>query len=59
MDPATGTCFGLVYGVKRELGYFGLTELADATMFAGVPAVERDLYWEPKTIGEIKREFGT
>ena len=25
-------------------------------MFGGVPAVERDLYWKPKTLGEIKRE---
>ena len=34
---------------------FDLTELADATVFGGVPAVERDLYWQSKTIGEIRR----
>ena len=39
-----------------ELGYFDLTELAEVTVFGNVPAVERDLYWEPKTLGEIKRE---
>jgi len=55
MDPATGTCFGLVDGLERELGYFDLTELAETTVFGGVPAVERDLYWDPRTLGEIKR----
>ena len=54
MDLETGQCFGLVDGFERELGYFDLTELADTTVFGGVPAVERDLYWQPRTIGEIK-----
>ena len=51
----TGTCFGLVEGFEVELGYFDLTELAESTVFGCVPAVERDLYWEPKTIGETRR----
>ena len=55
LDPETGLCFGLVEGFESEIGYFDLTELAEATVFGGVPAVERDLYWTPKTIGEIKR----
>ena len=55
MDPETGQCFGLVDGLEREIGYFDLTELAETTVFGGVPAVERDLYWQPKTLGEIKR----
>ncbi|MYC36113.1 MAG: DUF2958 domain-containing protein [Chloroflexi bacterium] len=55
MDPATGTCFGLVDGLEKEIGYFDLTELAETAVFGGVPAVERDLYWEPKTLGDIKR----
>ena len=54
MDPETGQCFGLVEGFERELGYFDLTELAETTVFGGVPAVERDLYWQPRTMGEIK-----
>ena len=54
MDPATGTCFGLVDGLEREIGYFDLSELAETTVFGGVPAVERDLYWQPKTLGEIR-----
>ena len=55
-DAETGECFGLVEGFETELGYFALDELAEATVFGGVPAVERDLYWEPKTLGEIRRE---
>ena len=55
MDAETGQCFGLVEGFEKEIGYFDLTELAETTVFGGVPAVERDLYWEPRTLGEIKR----
>ena len=43
-------------GFEVELGYFDLTELAEVTVFGGVPAVERDLYWEPQTLGEIRRQ---
>ena len=53
-DPGTGLCFGLVEGFETELGYFDLSELAEVTVFGSVPAVERDLYWEPMTLGEIK-----
>ena len=52
----TGLCFGLVQGFEEEWGYFDLTELAETTVFSRVPAIERDLYWKPKTIGEIRRE---
>ena len=55
LDAETGQCFGLVEGFEKEIGYFDLTELAETTVLGGVPAVERDLYWEPRTIGEIKR----
>ena len=55
-DPETGLCFGLVAGFETEIGYFDLTELAEATVFGGVPAVERDLHWQPKTLGAIRRE---
>ena len=55
-DPETGTCFGLVEGFEVEIGYFDLTELAESTVLGNVPAVERDLYWEPKTIGDIRRQ---
>ena len=55
-DAETGLCFGLVEGFEVELGYFDLTELAEVTVFGIVPAVERDLYWEPQTLGEIRRQ---
>ena len=54
LDPETGQCFGLVEGFEQEIGYFDLTELAEITVLGGVPAVERDLYWQPRTLGEIK-----
>ena len=54
IDRDTGQCFGLVEGLETELGYFDLTELAETTVLGGVPAVERDLYWQPITLGEIK-----
>lgn len=54
-DRETGLCFGLVQGFEVEVGYFDLTELSEVTVFGGVPAVERDLYWKPRTIGEIRR----
>ena len=56
-DPESGLCFGLVQGFEAEIGYFDLTELAEATVLGSVPAVERDLYWEPKTIREIRRQL--
>ena len=55
-DRETGLCFGLVQGYEEELGYFDLTELSEVTVFGGVPAVERDLHWKPKTLGAIRRE---
>ena len=55
-EAETGLCFGLVEGFETELGYFSLDELAEVTVFGGVPAVERDLYWEPTTLGEIRTE---
>ena len=54
-DAETGQCFGLVDGFDTELGYFDLTELAEAKVFGRLPAVERDLRWKPVTLGEIRR----
>lgn len=47
--------FGYVEGLENEWGDFSLNELAAATVFGGVPAVERDLYWEPCTFAELQR----
>jgi len=44
--------FGLVEGHCKELGYFLLSELETARGPLGLP-IERDLYWEPKTLEEI------
>ena len=58
-EAETGLCFGLVEGFETELGYFSLDELAEATVFGGVPAIERDLHWKPTTLGEIRRRSAT
>lgn len=48
--------FGLVQGFDIELGYFSLSEL-QSVKWLGIPAIERDLGWEPKTIEEIKKQL--
>ena len=48
------TFFGLVEGFETELGYFSLQELESVTVFGGVPAIERDLHWTPRTLGELR-----
>lgn len=45
--------FGLVIGFEIEFGYFSLTELQSAHGSLGLP-VERDLYYEPKTLRELQ-----
>ena len=45
-------CFGLVDGLECELGYFSLREIEEVRGPLGL-AVERDLYFEPKALGEI------
>jgi exonuclease III len=48
--------FGLVEGFEKELGYFSLSELETARGPMGLP-IERDLYWQPKTLEEIAPEM--
>ena len=50
------TFFGLVDGQFKELGYFSLKELEEVRGPLGLP-IERDLYWEPKTLEEIAPEM--
>jgi Protein of unknown function (DUF2958) len=45
--------FGLVSGIAVELGYFSLTALKSIRGKLGLP-VERDLYFEPTRLSEIK-----
>jgi len=50
------TFFGLVDGLDKELGYFSLSELQSTRGPLGL-AIERDLYWRPKTLEEIAPEL--
>ena len=48
--------FGLVEGQFKELGYVNLSELESVNGPMGLP-IERDLYWQPKTLQEIAPEM--
>ena len=48
--------FGLVDGQEKELGYFMLGELEEVRGPMGLP-IERDLYWQAKTLEEIAPEM--
>jgi exonuclease III len=48
--------FGLVEGQDKELGYVSLSELENVHGPMGLP-IERDLYWQPKTLEEIAPEM--
>ena len=50
------TLFGLVDGLEKELGYFRLSEIESVRGPMGLP-IERDLYWQPKTLAEIAPEL--
>ena len=49
--------FGLVSGIEVELGYFSLSELKTVRGAFGLP-VERDLYFEPIRLSEVKTLSG-
>lgn len=53
-DPAEKIAFGLVDGFCIEYGYFSVQELEEVEGPMGLP-VERDLYFKPKKIGDIKK----
>ena len=44
--------FGLVSGLEVELGYFSLSEIQSIHGPLGLP-IERDLFFEPKTLKEL------
>lgn len=44
--------YGLVIGLEIEFGYFSLKELQSVRGPWGLP-IERDLYFEPKTLREL------
>lgn len=45
--------WGYVEGWEKEWGTFSLSELADTTVFGGVPAIERDCFFTPQKVGDI------
>lgn len=51
-DPKDRLFFGLVKGFETELGYFSLDELEGLG-----ERIERDLYFQPKTIKELRKEL--
>ena len=53
--------FGYVVGIEPELGYFSLRELETCKQgLTGILAlpVERDLYFEPCRLSEVKKKHG-
>ncbi|GGM90074.1 DUF2958 domain-containing protein [Dactylosporangium sucinum] len=56
-DPEDGIFFGLVVGHETELGNFALAELQQVSRYSGAILVERDLYFTPKTLAEVRREL--
>jgi len=52
-DPNEKVFFGLVQGLEIELGYFALEELESARGPMNLP-IERDMYFTPTTLGEIR-----
>ncbi len=50
------TVFGAVSGAEFELGYFSLSELQELRGPFGL-AVERDLYFKPIPLSQIRKEY--
>lgn len=56
-DPKTEDCFGFVDGDFPELGYFSLAELKANHGKLGCP-IERDYYFEPIKLSELRKKIG-
>jgi hypothetical protein len=50
------TFFGAISGHEFELGYFSLSELEQTTGPLGLH-IERDLYFKPMTLSEIRKQY--
>ncbi len=50
------TFFGYVIGLEKELGYFSLSELKKVRGAFGLP-IERDLYFEPTELSNVKKAY--
>jgi hypothetical protein len=56
-DPETRECFGFIVGHEQEWGSFNLNELQSLTGMGGrLPLVERDHYFTPTTLRELKQK---
>jgi hypothetical protein len=55
-DPKERIAFGLCCGDFPELGYVSLAEIESLEVRR--LRVERDIWWSPKTMGEVRRELG-
>lgn len=53
-DPQRKIFFGLVIGHEMELGYFSLSELQEVGNISGMLPIERDLYYEPMILEQLK-----
>ena len=56
-DPGSKTCFGLVDGFEKELGYFSLTEIEEVKGPLGLE-VERDISFKPIKLKELGFNYG-
>ena len=45
--------FGLVEGFETEWGYFSLSEMESVRVFGAVPAIERDMWFDPTPISKL------
>lgn len=53
-DPESGEAFGLVKGFEEEWGYFSIREMEEVNRSKGLNVIERDFYFEPKPVGEVR-----
>ena len=56
-DPDTKEAFGLVKGFATEYGYFSLAEFEDMNRRKGFEIIERDIHWEPTTVGAVRKQI--
>ena len=55
-NPEERIFFGLVKGFETELGYFSLDEMeAISCEVKPLGGIERDLYWNHKSLAEVRR----
>lgn len=56
-NPKTRVFFGLVDGFEQELGSFSLDELESLKIMGNHPRIERDMYFEPKPLSEVRSKL--